>query len=506
MLRQAARTVARRRVAQPRLQQWRTFLEPPPASPQQAVQATSNTSTGAQAQTQAAASPASHLTATAASSAAATEAATGAKPKAAHRKLIEKERQRAAAAFENTQAPQLLVSNVVDKGKGRAVDEAVPVSAGASGIQSDAQQTASSKANASGKEQLLEGEWLRKRQQTVAEAGSSSGSTKSSEEEGLRSFAEYASTSTPVSNSLLVTLPPSASQGQSSYSSENQQDEGSSSTSSDVGFLPFLPLRSVPIPSIRHPFNTNRFVNTLESRGEFDRSTAEEIMRATKALLTVAEEEAARDLVAKTDLENEAYLFSAALSELRTEVQMTARTDGIALRSLNAQLQREVDSLSQKMREDMNSLKNDNQLDLNNRKEEASTDINTIEQRILDLNSKFILLVGDTRAALEANKWIQTRRSIGKASFIPYLKVQRSNVLFSVALVGLAILVMAYVSLKPVPPPPPPPKPPTIEELGLKPIEELDPAAESGFFSSWLSSGAGASGSAKPAKDGPRPS
>jgi hypothetical protein len=336
------------------------------------------------------------------------------------------------------QAPQLLVSNV-DKGKGRAVDEAVPVSAGTGSTQSDAQQTASSKANASGKEQLLEGEWLRKRQQTVAEAGSSSGSSstsKSSDEEGLRSFAEYASTSTPVSNSLLVTLPPSASQGQSSYSSENQQDDGSSSTSSDVGFLPFLPLRSVPIPSIRHPFNTNRFVNTLESRGEFDRSTAEEIMRATKALLTVAEEEAARDLVAKTDLENEAYLFSAALSELRTEVQMTARTDGIALRSLNAQLQREVDSLSQKMREDMNSLKNDNQLDLNNRKEEASTDINTIEQRILDLNSKFILLVGDTRAALEANKWIQTRRSIGKASFIPYLKYRGLMSYFQSRLLG----------------------------------------------------------------------
>lgn len=82
-------------------------------------------------------------------------------------------------------------------------------------------------------------------------------------------------------------------------------------------------------------------------------------MRATKALLTMSEDNAARNLVAKADLENEAYLFSAALSELRTEVQMTARTDAIALRSLNSQLQREVDSLAQKLREDMNSLKNE---------------------------------------------------------------------------------------------------------------------------------------------------
>ena len=431
MLRQAARTVARRRIAYPRLQPCRSFLEPPSASPpqQQAVQAASpGTSSG---QAQSTASSASPLTATAAAPAA-VEAATGAKPKAAHRKLIEKERQRAAAASGAAQAPQLLVSNVVDKGKGRAVDEgdaSVPISAG-SATQSSPQQGAAESSATAGKEPLLEGEWLRKRQQTVGEAGASSNGINNSEE-GPRSFAEHASTSTPVGNSLLVTLPPSAAQGQASYAADSQQagTEGSTSRTGEVGFLPFLPLRSVPIPTIRHPFNTNRFVNTLETRGEFKRSTAEEIMRATKALLTVAEEDAARDLVAKTDLENEAYLFSAALSELRTEVQMTARTDGIALRSLNAQLQREVDSLSQKMREDMNSLKNDNQLDLNNRKEEASTDINTIEQRIMDTNSKFILLVGDTRAALEANKWIQTRRSIGKAQNFALMPLSNLNAL-----------------------------------------------------------------------------
>ena len=145
-------------------------------------------------------------------------------------------------------------------------------------------------------------------------------------------------------------------------------------------------------------------------------------MRATKALLTMAEDGAGADLVAKADLENEAYLFSAALAELRTEVQMTARTDAIALRSLNSQLQREVDSLSQKLREDINTLKNDNQLDLNNRKEEASSDISNLEQKIFDINSKFTLLMGDFRAALEANKWIQTRRSIGKS--LPACRVQ----------------------------------------------------------------------------------
>lgn len=188
-------------------------------------------------------------------------------------------------------------------------------------------------------------------------------------------------------------------------------------------------------------------------------------MRTAKALLVMAEEEASRDLVAKADVENEAYLFSAALSELRTEVQMTARTDGIALRSLASQLQREVDSLSQKMREDMANLRNENQLDLNNRKDEASADIAAIEQKILDLNNKFSLLVGDTKAALETSKWIQTRRSI-------------------VMIATLALISMAYMSTKPAPPPPAPPAPPSAEDLGLKQIEEPG-SAEIGFFG-WL--------------------
>ena len=55
----------------------------------------------------------------------------------------------------------------------------------------------------------------------------------------------------------------------------------------------------------------------------------------------------------------EAYLFSAALSELRTEVQVQARNDAISQQSANATLQREVDSLSQRMREDMQALKNE---------------------------------------------------------------------------------------------------------------------------------------------------
>lgn len=202
--------------------------------------------------------------------------------------------------------------------------------------------------------------------------------------------------------------------GTTPSSASSSPSDSQPPTSSEAGFLPSLPSHSISLPLTRHPFNTNRFVAALERTGEFKRETAVELMRATKALIIRAEDRAARELVPKADLENEAYLFNAALSELKTEIQMKARTDSIALRSSNNQLQREVDSLAQKMREDMNSLKNDNQLDFNNRKEEASADISSLEQKILDMNQAFALRVGDTRALLESNKWVQTRRSISE--------------------------------------------------------------------------------------------
>ena len=331
----------------------------------------------------------------------------------AHRKLVQR-RSNDKEQGKEQDASQLLVTNatgtLMDKGKARQMEAAL-----------DGELEG----------EMLEGEWLSKDGETTAASMEMAELSRKYPEDAVHSNAGYASQTTPLGNTILLTgdrsgshssqastssLPSSSSASASSSSSSTARTKDKShgsASAGDMSFLPFVPLETVTIPHIRHPFNTNSFVTTLERTGEFNRNTAEEIMRATKALLTLAEDRAGRDLVAKADLENEAYLFSAALAELRTEVQMTSRTDSIALRSLNSQLQREVDSLSQKMREDMNSLKNDNQLDLNTRKEEGSQDISLMEQRILELNSKFTLLLGDTRAALEANKWVQTRRSIG---------------------------------------------------------------------------------------------
>lgn len=118
---------------------------------------------------------------------------------------------------------------------------------------------------------------------------------------------------------------------------------------------PHAAMDSLPL---RHPFNTAHFVAALES-SDFDRAVSEAFMRATKQMLISEQERSLSNLVGKQDLENQAYLFKAALDELQTEVQVQCRNDGIALRSANGQLQREIDAFSQKLREDIHDIKNE---------------------------------------------------------------------------------------------------------------------------------------------------
>ncbi|KDN45757.1 hypothetical protein K437DRAFT_246986 [Tilletiaria anomala UBC 951] len=166
------------------------------------------------------------------------------------------------------------------------------------------------------------------------------------------------------------------------------------------------------IPKASHPFDTREFVNKLEEAG-FHRDPAQAIMEATRALLADRNNAMLQRALDKTDLENEAYLFSAALSELRTELQVKARNDAASLRSLTTLLQREVDSMNQKMREDINTLKHDIQVDMNNRKSESKEEQNQLEQDIQDLHNRFTISLSDLKTEIEQNiKWDATRRSL----------------------------------------------------------------------------------------------
>ncbi|SCZ88739.1 BZ3500_MvSof-1268-A1-R1_Chr2-1g04604 [Microbotryum saponariae] len=250
----------------------------------------------------------------------------------------------------------------------------------------------------------------------------------------------------------------------------------SPNSSSDSSSFPPPPPPHQPIPVPRIPFSTHRFVRQLE-HNSINKALAIDLMRATKELLLVKEEQAMKDLVGKQELENEAYLFTAALQELKTGSQIKSRNDGIALRSMTAVLQRETDAISQKMKEDMQRLQSDIQLDMNSRKEETSGELKQLDVSIMDLNSKFTILLGEVRTEIEATKWISTRRVMstytlldcGLTQVVSRLGTEPVPCTTTAAIVVVVVCVVAYISAGPSSPTPKiePPPPPSIEELGL---------------------------------------
>ncbi|KAJ1021142.1 hypothetical protein NDA16_003928 [Ustilago loliicola] len=284
----------------------------------------------------------------------------------------------------------------------------------------------------------------------------------------------YPSFTTPQSDQTIFPSEGAAStsstaSGSASASSESsQQATGSSGASSDssstpqtattsnagqgdIEFDPRLhrPASSQSLQSLQVPFDTHGFVKRLESGGWISTAAkvqrlaavtksgkgkqaqsdsgaqelglqiarrhdpAEAIMEGVRHLITTRGRQLAHACLNKSDVANQAYLFKAALSEIRTEVQVRGRNDAAGLRSITTILQREVDALEQKMKEDVERLKHDIQVDMNNRKAESKEEQNNLEQEIQDLNNRFTISLSDLKTEIEQNvKWDATRRSL----------------------------------------------------------------------------------------------
>ncbi|GAA6008166.1 hypothetical protein JCM11491_001907 [Sporobolomyces phaffii] len=261
------------------------------------------------------------------------------------------------------------------------------------------------------------------------------------------------------------TSPASSSSSSSSSSSEPPPSPHDGSVVLDPPYSGLPPLHTHPFHLPRIPFSTHRFIRELE-RQDVPRGTAEALSGLTKKLILREEERVRDELLSKQDLENEAYLFSAALNELKTGSQVKSRNDSITLKSLTASLQRESDGVEQKMKEDMQRLQSDIQLEMNARKEETGTELQGLEMKIMDLNSKFTILLGEVRTEIEATKWISTRR-VMTAIVIVVVSVVAY---FSSSSASAAKASTAVTTL------------PSIEELGVKPDphEEVDGGGAAG--------------------------
>ncbi|EIW82376.1 hypothetical protein CONPUDRAFT_103467 [Coniophora puteana RWD-64-598 SS2] len=158
------------------------------------------------------------------------------------------------------------------------------------------------------------------------------------------------------------------------------------------------------------PFHTYQFFAALERT--FPTPTARNLMRATRALLVDRIGRVRREGLTVQDLENQAYLFKAALSELRSEMSMRTKNEGATIRTATAALRREVDRLDIKMKEDLGRLKHEIQMELDSSKGESRADANQQEVVIEEILSKSVVRVGELRATMEEVRWDNMRKGV----------------------------------------------------------------------------------------------
>ncbi|KAH8830801.1 hypothetical protein DL96DRAFT_1594357 [Flagelloscypha sp. PMI_526] len=227
-------------------------------------------------------------------------------------------------------------------------------------------------------------------------------------------------------------------------------------TTTPIPGLTFPPSYSSP------PFHTHAFFKELEKT--FPTLTARSLMRATRALLIHRVERVQRAGLATKDLDNEAYLFRAALSEMRAEFTMNTKNDVAAIQTSSAALRREVENLTVQLKEDIDTLKHEIQMELDTRKNEARADIKEQDIEMESLVNKAVVNVSDLRTDVEETRWDNLRRAV-------------------LSMAAFLVVMIGAMEVTPKRTPPPPPLPP-LPPLPIR-SEVNDPVASGNDRTEW---------------------
>ncbi|KAJ7179923.1 hypothetical protein C8R43DRAFT_382531 [Mycena crocata] len=254
--------------------------------------------------------------------------------------------------------------------------------------------------------------------------------------------------SSEPSNDEPITLHPPA----SSQPSASTSTEGAPPSTSGVPST-LLDTSSAVSSYANPPFHTHAFFTALEKT--FPTPTARSLMRATRALLVDRLGRVRREGLAVKDLDNQAYLFRAALAELRAEITMSTNNDSAAMRTATSALRREVDRLDIKMKEDIATLKHEIQMELDSRKNETKTEFKQQDIAIEELLNKAVVHISDLRTDVEEIKWDNMRRAV-------------------VALSAFLVVIVVSMELRPKPRPTPPLMPQT-HPLSAQDVKQPQP-------------------------------
>lgn len=130
-----------------------------------------------------------------------------------------------------------------------------------------------------------------------------------------------------------------------------------------------------------HHFDTYSSVQQLEAGG-YRRGQSVAIMKGIRALLDKNMTAARENLVSKSDIENETYLFQAACSELRNEMQNAKKAQMDQLRSERTRIHTEFDLLNQAFLAEMMTLKDELNGMFNDRKMVSRAEHRAMENKV----------------------------------------------------------------------------------------------------------------------------
>ncbi|KAI6250900.1 hypothetical protein HI914_00582 [Erysiphe necator] len=175
------------------------------------------------------------------------------------------------------------------------------------------------------------------------------------------------------------------------------------------------------MPHYVHHFDTYTQVQRVQGGG-FTLEQSITTMKAVRALLAMNLELARSSLVSKSDVENETYLFRAACSELKTEIQSIRCKNEEAMRRERTLLQHEVDILTQKLSQELLTLKEEIKGMFDDRKMSVRMDQRSMESKIQELNYKItVSLKSDSKSEVEVLRWVLTRRSVMGILFMAFM-------------------------------------------------------------------------------------
>jgi hypothetical protein len=165
-------------------------------------------------------------------------------------------------------------------------------------------------------------------------------------------------------------------------------------------------------PRYVHHFDTYSLVRRLNA-GDWTKPQAITVMKSMRLLLNDNLDKARRALVSKSDVENETYLFSAACSELRTEVFARRTAIHEKMRMERDQLQHEVDILEQRLGQETAGMKDELRGMFDDRKMAVRNEQRYMESKVQELNYKITVnLQADSKSDVEGVRWVLTRRVI----------------------------------------------------------------------------------------------